>query len=133
MKIYKSKIDWWFGLVLIYPIFLSVKSIICGQWIGIAGLFFVIGLILLISKTTQYIINYNALIVKSFWIINCKIEISKITTIEKSKSIISSPALSLDRLRIRYNKYDEVLISPKERIEFIDDLIKINPNIEIKF
>lgn len=131
MKVFKSKIDWWFGLVLVYPIFVSIKSMLEGEWIGLLGLGVVVGLILVFSKTTRYIINENQLIVKSTWIVNERIDISKITKIEKSNSVLSSPALSLDRLRIRYNKYDEILISPKEKKEFTDELLKINPNIEI--
>ena len=131
MKVYKSKIDWWFGLVLVYPIFVSIKSMLEGEWIGLLGLGVVVGLILVFSKTTRYIINENQLIVKSTWIVNERIDISKIAKIEKSNSVLSSPALSLDRLRIRYNKYDEILISPKEKKEFTDELLKINPAIEI--
>ena len=52
--------------------------------------------------------------------------------IEKTNSILSSPALSLDRIAIKFNKFDEVYISPKEKQAFVDDLIKINPAIEIK-
>ena len=132
MKVFKSKIDWWFGLILVYPIFLSITAILKGEWIGFLGLVGVVGFILILSMTTQYIINENQLIVKSTWIVNERIDISKITKIEKSNSILSSPALSLDRLLVRYNKYDEVLISPKEKKEFIDELLKINPAIEIK-
>ena len=132
MKIFKSKIDWWFGLILVYPIFLSITALLEGEWIGLLGLAGVVGFILILSKTTQYIINENQLIVKSTWIVNERIDISKITKVEKSNSILSSPALSLDRLLVRYNKYDEVLISPKEKKEFIDELLKINPTIEIK-
>lgn len=131
MTVFKSKIDWWFGLVLVYPIFVSIKTILEGEWMGLLGLGVVVGLILVFSKTTRYIINQNQLIVKSTWIVYERIDISKISKIEKSNSVLSSPALSLDRLRIRYNKYDEVLISPKEKKEFIDLLLKINPTIEI--
>ena len=132
MKIFKSKIDWRLGLILVYPIFLSITALLEGEWIGLLGLTGVVGFILILSKTTQYIINENQLVVKSTWIVNERIDISKITKVEKSNSILSSPALSLDRLLVRYNKYDEILISPKEKIEFIDELLKINPNIEIK-
>ena len=133
MKIYKSKIDWWLGLLLVYPIYLSVASLIKGQWLyGLAGLAFVIGVVLFISKTTRYIIKENQLIVKSMWIVNEKIEISKIRKIEKSNSILSSPALSLDRIALYYNKYDEVYISPKEKQDFLNNLLEINPNIEVK-
>lgn len=131
MKIFKSKIDWWFGLILVYPIFVSITAMIKGEWIGLLGLVGVVGFILILSKTTQYIINENELIVKSTWIVNERIALSKITKIEKSNSILSSPALSLDRVLVRYNKYDEILISPKERQSFIDELLKINPNIEV--
>lgn len=132
MRVFKSKIDWWFGLILVYPIFLSIKAMLEGEWIGLLGLAAVVGFILILSKTTQYIINENQLIVKSTWIVNERIDISKITKVEKSNSILSSPALSLDRLLVRYNKYDEVIISPKEKKEFIDELLKNNPTIEIK-
>ena len=110
MKVFKSKIDWWFGLLLVYPIFMSVKSMLLGEWVGLLGLSIVVVLILFFSKTTRYIINDNQLIVMSTWVVYERIDIFKITKIEKTNSILSSPALSLDRIRIRYNKYDEVLI-----------------------
>ncbi len=133
MKIYKSKIDWWLGLLLVYPIYLSVASLAKEQWLyGFAGLGFVIGVVLFVSKTTRYIIKENQLIVKSMWIVNNTIDISKIRKIEKSNSILSSPALSLDRIALYYNKYDEVYISPKEKQDFLNNLLEINPNIEVK-
>ena len=130
MKIYKSKVDWWLGLVLVYPIFRSVASIIEGEWIGYIGIVLCLLFIVFISKSTRYIISENHLIVKCMFIVNDKIEISKIRKIEKSNSILSSPALSLDRIAIKFNRYDEVYISPKERQAFIDELLKINPEIE---
>ncbi len=132
MKIYKSKIDWWLGLLLVYPIFLGITSIIEGDRMG----YFVIAscflFIFFISKSTRYIITEDKLIVKCMFIVNERIEISKIKKIEKTNSILSSPALSLDRIAIKFNKFDEVYISPKEKQAFVDDLIKINPAIEIK-
>jgi hypothetical protein len=130
MKIYKSKVDWWLGLVLVYPIFRSVASIIEGDWIGYIGIVLCLLFIVFISKSTRYMISENHLIVKCMFIVNDKIEISKIRKIEKTNSILSSPALSLDRIAIKFNKYDEVYISPKERQAFIDELLKINPEIE---
>jgi len=131
MKIYKSKIDWWLGLVLVYPIFRSIVSIIEGEWIGYLGIVLCLLFIAFISKSTRYIITENQLIVKCMFIVNDKIEISKIRKIEKTNSILSSPALSLDRIAIKFNKYDEVYISPKERQDFLNDLLQINPNIEV--
>ena len=131
MKIYKSKIDWWLGLVLVYPIFRSIVSIIEGKWIGYLGIVLCFLFIVFISKSTRYIIDENQLIVKSMFIVNCKIEISRIKKIEKTNSILSSPALSLDRMAIMYNKFDEVYISPKDKQAFIEELLKINPAINV--
>ncbi len=132
MKIYKSKIDWWLGLVFVYPIYRSIVSIIDGEWIGYPVLVFFLLFIVFISKSTRYIIAENQLTVKSMWIVNDKIDISTIRKIEKTKSILSSPALSLDRIAIKFNKYDEVYISPKEKQNFLNNLLQINPNIEVK-
>lgn len=132
MKVYKSKIDWWLGLPLLYPIFLSVSSMIEGKWMGYIGISVIILLIFFISKTTRYIINENQLIVKSMFIVNERIEIYKIRKIEKTNSILSSPALSLDRIAVQYNKFDEVYISPEEKQLFVEELLKINPEIEVR-
>jgi hypothetical protein len=128
MKIYKSKVDWWLVLLVAgifgYPImdgilmhdyFLSVL------FSGILLVFF------LLSKTVTYKIEGENLII---W--HTKIEIKSIRKIYRTNNPLSSPALSLDRLAIVYNKFDEILISPKERNEFIDELLKINPSIEIQ-
>ena len=131
-KVYRSKIDWWLGLPLVYPIFRSIQSIFEGEWYGCLGLLLTILLIVFISKSTRYIISENQLIVKCMFIVNERIDISKIRKIEKTNSILSSPALSLDRIAIKFNKFDEVYISPKEKQAFVDELLNVNPDIEIK-
>ena len=60
------------------------------------------------------------------------IDISTIKSIEPTHSILSAPASSLDRLRINYNKYDDIVISPRRKEEFIRQLQSINPNIVFK-
>lgn len=60
------------------------------------------------------------------------IDISTIKSIEPTHTILSAPASSLDRLRISYNKYDEVVISPRRKEEFIRQLQSINPQIVFK-
>lgn len=132
MKIYKSKIDWWLGLPLLYPIFRSIVAMIEGEWLGYLGMALIVLVVLFVSKTTRYIIDENQLTVKSMWIVNNKIDISKIRKVEKSSSVLSSPALSLDRILIRFNKFDEVYISPSEKQSFVKDLLEVNPDIETK-
>jgi hypothetical protein len=127
MKIYRSKIDWWLMLIVygafVYPV---VDGIRMKQYI--LSLVFV-GIILLISflfYNTRYTIEGENLLI---W--RTKIDINSIRKVYKTRNPLSSPALSLDRLAIVYNKFDEVLISPVERDDFIQELLKINPNIVV--
>ena len=58
------------------------------------------------------------------------IDIENITEISKTRSLISSPAPSFDRIEIKYGKFDEIIISPEDKMNFTIDLTKINPNIK---
>jgi len=69
--------------------------------------------------TTYYTIDGNKLYVKSGFIVNINIDISTITKIEPTNTVLSSPALSFDRLEVFYNKYDSVVISPGDNARFM--------------
>ena len=128
MKIYKSEVDWWLIVLFVgvfgYPI---IHGILTNEYFLSILFAFVLVLFFLFSKTIKYKIEVENLMI---WY--TKIEIKSIRKIYRTKNSLSSPALSLDRIAIVYNKYDEILISPKERNEFIDELLKINPGIEIQ-
>lgn len=65
-----------------------------------------------------------------------KIDIYRIHTIEHQKGwMIQSnlkPGLGSKGLIIKYNKYDDIYISPKKKQAFINALLEINSHIEIK-
>ena len=79
----------------------------------------------------KYEINESQLIVRQP-IGKIVIDISTIKSIEPTHTILSAPAGSLDRLRISYNKYDDVVISPRRKEDFIRQLQSINPQITVK-
>ena len=132
MKNYKSKL----GLELIIPISLIFgyalfELITEKSWLGV----FIISLTILFILYTFLSINYKIekenLNVKCTFLVNENIEINTIRKITETYNPLSSPAASIDRIEIFYNKFDGVLISPKKKKEFIEDILKINPNIEI--
>lgn len=61
-----------------------------------------------------------------------KIAIADIEALESTVMPVSSYALSLDRLIIWSNGKPWMLISPTNRADFIKQLRKINPNIQLK-
>lgn len=81
---------------------------------------------------TDYTIENDKLAIKCGLFFNSEIKIQNIKKVSKTYNIISSPALSFDRIEILYNEFDTVLISPKDKLRFTESIQKINPQIEIK-
>ncbi|MEE9364894.1 MAG: PH domain-containing protein [Cellulophaga sp.] len=130
MKRYNSKIGIGILLFLITVFGGTTIFLIYSQaWSGIAINAVTIIFITYLYLNTYYTIIGAQLFVKSGFLVNETIEISAITKITKTKNLISSPALSLDRLEVFYSN-STVIISPKDKLEFINHLQKINPDIE---
>lgn len=134
-KVYKSKISLllYIPLIIVFGTEMIVFSSEKQGWIGIAILSPVILFVIHTLMTTYYVIAGNNLIIKCGFLYNKTIDINTIKRISETNNPISSPAASLDRIEIIYGKYDAVIISPKQKLDFINDIIAINPNVEVKF
>jgi hypothetical protein len=128
MKVYRSKIDWWL-IIIIFIVFCypMIEGILTKDYIMFSISFGVLSLVFLMFKSIKYKIDGEQL--QIWW---TKIDINSIKKIYSTHNPLSSPALSLDRIAVVYNKYDEVLISPKECEDFIREVLKINPNIVVE-
>ena len=111
----------------------TIAMIVDGEYFAILILLPLILFIITLLKQTYYIIDENTLRIRSWFLVNIKIDINTITKIAETNNPLSSPAGSLDRLGIYYNKSSLILISPKDKKGFIENIQKINPNIEIKY
>ena len=99
--------------------------------IGLIGLLTLIfAFILHLFFNTQYTIDNKKLKIKCGIFSYDPIDIEKIKEISKTNSIRSSPAPSFDRIEIKYGKYKEIIISPKDKKSFVNDLKKVNSNIK---
>lgn len=110
-------------------IYQQVKSEL---WIGVVIQVVVLVLVLLIFFSISYEIHGKTLWVKSFFWVKKEIPIESITGVTETYNPISSPAASLDRLEILYGKYKSVIISPKDKMGFIEHLKSISPEITVK-
>ena len=78
---------------------------------------------------TRYTIDKKELKIKCGIFTYKPIDIENVKEISNTKSVISSPAPSFDRIKVKYGKSDEIIISPKDKLNFAKELTKINPNI----
>lgn len=128
MKIYRSKVDWWLVVLILsvfgFPIVQGIQTkeyMLSVVFIMLLSLFYILAITLKYKIEGEYL---------SIW--RTKIDIKTIRKVYATRNPLSSPALSINRIAIVYNKFDEVLISPKDRADFIEELLKVNPNIEVK-
>ena len=130
--VYPTKVS--ITLILIISLIMGcilISLAVSSKWIP-----FFIDLLLYISLvylmvSIKYEINESQLIIHQA-MGKMVIDINTIKSIEPTHTILSAPASSLDRLRISYNKYDDIVISPRRKEEFIRQLQSINPNIVFK-
>lgn len=131
-EVYSSKK----GIVVYIPIVIlagvvSFSVIVGDYWGSIFCAAVVLAVVLPMLLNTRYTIgNDGSLKVRCGFFVNLRIDINTIRKIEATKSMLSSPALSLDRLEVFYNKFDSVIISPQNKEDFIAALQNINPAIE---
>lgn len=130
-KRFASKIDTWLLLVLVGTVAFMLASLTVTLYsapdgvtiavmLGVTLLvFLLIGSILL---RTYYAIDGKMLRIVS-GPLTWRVPIDEISSIERTRCPLSSPALSLDRLRIRYGN-KSILISPAHRDRFIRALGK---------
>ena len=129
--VFRSKIDLWLVVVVaIAPVvfmdfvfdvlstsdrlaLLSTLAVVAAVW----------GVMVWLYYSTRYTISGDFLLVKAgpfSWVI----PIDDIVRVEPTRDPKSSPALSLDRLLIRYGQSAELMISPKDKSGFMDELRK---------
>lgn len=135
---FESKRDGWILAVAILVPVLAL-AVISTQWYlsrrdvrgPLAGAVIVVLAIIVfvgwLFRTTYYVIEGDVLVIRSAFL-TWRIPIRDITAVTPTRNPLSSPALSLDRLRIDYGTRF-ILVSPAERQRFVDALHAVNPAI----
>lgn len=127
-----SKKDLWLGLLIWGATgFGFINTVFTEGWIIRTIMSVMVVFLSWIWFGTNYEINDGLLIIRC-GPFKSSIHIKDIKSIKKTRNPLSSAALSMDRLDVRYGYSGMVLISPKDREGFIDLITKENGNINIK-
>lgn len=126
---YKSKKDTWLIMLIYVAVCGALAGCVTLAFSGLRGdllsaaFLFVIGVVfpLWLMRATFYVLDDRRLAIRCGpfrW----SIPLAKIKSVKRSRSMLSSPALSLDRVQIRYGRFGSVLISPEHRGRFLAEL-----------
>lgn len=135
-QIYKSGIDWWMWLVLIFVAGVTIAIAIDSTlWVALPTCGVMIFCILLMVGC-WYEIDGNQLVVYQFFRPH-RFPIDKISEVKKTTGILATAGMSVRRVSIKFADRSVMKssmpleISPKDRDKFISHLKEINPNINI--
>lgn len=139
-KVYKSKKDQWLVWITWFSNIVIIVSVIYLFYIegittyslvyGISMILVVLFLYYLLNLT-YYVITDTEIRVRSFFF-KWNIRIDTIKKIFPTNNMLSSPALSLDRLMIIYGDEKKIMISPENKTEFLNDVATRNTNLQIE-
>jgi hypothetical protein len=139
---FPSKLDAWLAALILGGSALAlwaVVPVVAAGWSGATGVFGLIAIaaVVLLAVAlpvwllldTKYTFDSDELSVRSGpfrW----SVPLHAISRVRPSRSVLSAPALSLDRIQIDYGNR-RILISPKQPQRFIDELRKRSPNARL--
>ncbi len=122
---FKSAIDIWLWAIVVLEIFLgmvmlSVTSYLPWRQLGLLALAFLPAIVIPVwlFTSTYYEVQSEVLRIKCgpfSW----RIPLDQIRSVKKSPSLLSGPALSLQRLKILYNDNKSIVVSPKDQERFL--------------
>jgi len=123
---FESKRDRWLTLILGFSAFIDIGAALIVIGVDMAflpkaltiGVLLASGILILwIMRGTRYVIDQGTLTAHCGpfrW----RVPLDAIHAIEPTRSPLSSPALSLDRLKISYGEGKVILVSPMEKERF---------------
>lgn len=128
VQTFRSRIDTWLLVVMLGAPVLVLASVLPdlpGDPAGLAAVAVVVvvsaGLPVWLLATTRYALSADTLQVTSGpfrW----TVRVADITSVIPTRSMVSSPALSLHRLEIRYGRSQSIMISPDDQEAFLQAL-----------
>ena len=130
-RVFPAKVSWWlFGPILALLLGITGRMIYDKLWLVLLPLAGVYVLVFSILLHTRYTLTGDELLIRCSFL-SWHVPVQHITRIRPTHNPLSSPAPSLDRLEITYNRYDQILISPRDKAGLVAALQQLNPNIQV--
>lgn len=132
---YKSKVDWWLGILLVVLFLAGPVSILVGVYMmasgqpgnGVDWSLLATGVLIVLTFAglvwpVRYTLTEDSLLIRNGFL-RSRYLYADITGAIPSRNLLSSPALSIDRIKVTCTTgIGFVLISPEDKDKFLQDL-----------
>ena len=126
--LFRSKVDRWLPALLLCSTAVPVAALGIAAVRGEVHPALAVGILLMIapgSALTFWIYRHTAYdVTETDLIVGCgpfqsRIPLGSITSVAPTRSLLAAPALSRERLEIRYGAANRVIVSPADRVGFL--------------
>jgi hypothetical protein len=135
-RVFRSKVDSWLAAVLLGSAGICVAAVVLvgvkespGLALAVAPLVLIgAGLPLWLLRSTHYTFDDSTLHIRCgpfAW----RVPLREIRAVTPTRDPLSSPALSLDRLRIEFGRMGSIMVSPEDKEAFLAELRKRVPAV----
>lgn len=128
-----SKVDYWLAAVLLLPALILIVVVLPGLYLDRPAIFLAVVvpqiLVIWILVRTFYVVSDDVVAIRSGpfrW----NIPVSSIRALSATRSPMSSPALSLNRIAI-HHAGGTVMISPRSRAAFVRAVVTRAPSVQV--
>ncbi|MBQ0115513.1 MAG: PH domain-containing protein [Bacteroidales bacterium] len=128
--VYRTKVDLWLIILMVALVVFMVVMMFAlpFEWSEVVGLLLLLFMFVQVF-VTSYTIEGDTLTVSFGKVYINRYDIGNLMFIRQSRTLISAPAASIDRLELYFSGTRRpVIVSPKQQREFVVHLLKINPD-----
>jgi uncharacterized membrane protein YdbT with pleckstrin-like domain len=132
---FHSKIDAWLavvlGILILTAVAVPIGLYAVGDpyaWAGLIGAAFILMVLFGLVFPVYYELDQDALVIRS-GLLSSRVRYADIRRVVPTRSMLSNPALSLDRLHVDAGNPLGPLISPKDKSGFLDALAIRTPHL----
>jgi hypothetical protein len=139
---YAPKYDLWLVVAVLSTVFIplalgTVAISIGDVWPGVIGAFggvlLIVVVLLGLAWPVRYVLDGATLRVRAGWWLRWEVPVASIEEVIPVRTAYSSPAWSVDKLQVSYRRCGELdflLIAPRDRHTFLDDLARLDAELE---
>lgn len=142
--VFRSRVDRWLGVILAIlalagpvEVGVGIYLLVSGGsseagWTLIGSGAFLVLLMVLVVWPVRYVLEGDRLVIR-FGVFRSRIAYDRITGVHPTRTLLSSPALSMDRLQVDYKRgVGMALISPLDKAGFLAALAARAPHLMLE-
>jgi len=128
---FRSKVDWWLAVLLLSPLVLVAGWLLIGATIPWVIFILLVpqGLVTWMLVRTDYAVSEESLVVRC-GPFRHTIPMTSLRSLTATRSPLSSPALSLDRIAVDHTG-GRLLLSPRSKVGFVRAILAIAPGVTV--